>query len=174
MIELLRAMAEGRGTTESPAPSLFDLMRLQAMVYEESKRAHDLLFAHLLGARRGPPPDGGEDELAELLRRVQLVLLQHPVAAQAAFRALMAEGRRFAATPEGAAWKAALAGSDVVRRAPRLWDAVSMSLLEDDAATVVPSAYLEALFRAVKSSDLEGLLGKLGETPHGGEHGDPR
>lgn len=170
MIDLLQAIAEAYRAKEGPTPSPFEVMRLQAMLYEESKRAHDLLIQSLLGARRSA---GDEGELAGLLRRLQLVLLEHPVAAQAAFAALMAEGRRFAATPEGAAWRAALEGSDIVRNGRRLWDAVSMSMLEEDPATIVPSAYLEALLRAAASADLEALLGKL-DAPAGGEHGARR
>lgn len=173
MIELLQSIAEAYRAKETPSPSLFELMRLQAMLYEESKRAHDLLFGSLIAARR-TAPGGQDDELADLLRRVQLVLFEHPVASQAAFAALMTEGRRFAATPEGAAWKAALEGSELVHKGRRLWDAVSMSMLEEDPATVVPSGYLEALLRAAKSADLDALLGKLDGAPGGGEHGPPR
>ena len=36
-----------------------------------------------------------EDELLTLLREIQYLLLEHPVAAQAAFSAFVAEGRRF-------------------------------------------------------------------------------
>lgn len=174
MIDLLQAIAEAYRAKAAPSPSLFEFMRLQAMLYEESKRAHDLLFGYLLGARRSATPDGHEDELAELLRHVQLVLFKHPVASQAAFAALMAEGRRFAATPEGASWKTALEGSNIVRNGRRLWDAVSMSMLEEDPATIVPSAYLEALLRAARSIDLEAILGKLDDPPSGGKHAAPR
>lgn len=173
MIDLLQAIAEAYRAKEATAPSPFEVLRLQAMLYEESKRAHDLLFRSLTGARPSVAPEGDEGELTDLLRRLQLALLEHPVAAQAAFAALMAEGRRFAETPEGAAWKAALEGSELVRNGRRLWDAVSMSMLEEDPATVVPSAYLEALLRAAASADLEALLGKL-DAPSGGEHGAHR
>src|ERR1700759_2472443 len=113
------------------------------------------------GPSPGGPPSAQDDQLAPLLRGVQLLLLKHPVAAQAAFAALIAEGRRFAATPEGAEWSAALAGSDPGHRGRRVWDAVSLNMLEDDPATIIPSTYLEALLRAARSADLEGLLGRL-------------
>jgi hypothetical protein len=159
--------------------SPFDFIRLQALIFEESKRIHDLICERLL-----PPPapeapeaaevDPGDAAVAALLRRAQVLLLRHPIAAQAAFAALIAEGRRFAATPEGAEHAAALAGSDLVHKGRRVWDAVGMSLLEDDPATVVPSAYLEALFRAARSANLEGLLGRLQGLRDGGGHAAPR
>lgn len=174
MIDLLQAIAEAYRTKEAAAPSPFELLRLQAMLYEESQRTHDLLLGSLSGAAGSAAPEGPGDELAELLRRVQRALFRHPVAAQAAFAALMAEGRRFAGTPEGAAWKAALEGSELARNGRRLWDALSMGMLEEDPATIVPSAYLEALLRAAASADLDALLGKLGAAPGGGERGAPR
>lgn len=149
-----------------PAPSLFDSVRMQALVFEELRR-----IQQLLGERWLPPVERGEAgpaEEGELLRRLQGVLLQHPLSAQAAFSALLAEGRRFATTPEGAAWKTALAGSALVRNGRLLWDVLSLNLLEEEASTVVPSSYLEALFRAAASPDLEGLMRRVGEGSGGG------
>ncbi|AUX28302.1 uncharacterized protein SOCE836_003720 [Sorangium cellulosum] len=101
-------------------------------------------------------------------------MLKHPVAAQAAFAALIAEGRRFAATPEGAEWAAALAGSDLVRRGRQVWDAVGMNMLEDDPDAILPSAYLEALLRAARSPDLEAALRGLYDATKGDPLGAAR
>jgi hypothetical protein len=187
MIDLLRMLAElhrappAEGRAPPPGPSLFDLIRLQALIYEESRRIHDLLFDHAIAPAvretlDGSAPRAGtrEEELCDLLRRAQLLLLKHPVAAQAAFTALIAEGRRFAATPEGAEWAAALADSDVVRQGRRVWDAIAMNMLEEDPGTILPSAYLEALLQAARSSDLEGTLRGLYEATKGGLGGAAR
>jgi hypothetical protein len=177
MIDLLHLLTGAHRTPPADrAPSPFDALRLQAMIYEESKRIHDLLCERLLPpAEPAPAEDDAEGaEIAALLRGVQLVLLRHPVAAQAAFAALIAEGRRFAATPEGAGWAEALAGSELLRRGRRVWDAVGMNMLEDDPDTVVPSAYVEALFRAARSASLDGLLARLHAPSEGGEHAPPR
>ena len=160
-----------------PNPSLFDFVRMQALVFEELRRIQHLLGEHFLAPV--PPPGAGTEESAEekewveLLRRLQVLLLQHPLSAQAAFAALLAEGRRFATTPEGAAWKATLASSDLVRNGRLLWDSLSLNLLEEAPSTVVPSTYLEALFRAASSPDLEALLRKLRDASAGGPHGTP-
>jgi len=89
------------------------------------------------------------------------MLLQHPVAAQAVFAALVAEGRRFATTPEGKQWKEALAGSELVRNGRQLWEALSLNLLEEEESTVVPTTYLEAVFRAASSPELEQVIRRL-------------
>jgi hypothetical protein len=154
-----------------PFPPLFDFLRTQTLVFEELRRIQLLLTELLV-----PPPEGqgAGDELAGVLRRLQLLLLQHPLAAQAAFSALVAEGRRFATTPEGAAWKASLAGSELVRQGRPLWDALTFNLLEEDASTLVPSTYLEALFQAASSPELEALVRRLREAGAGGGfHGAP-
>jgi hypothetical protein len=107
--------------------------------------------------------------LLGLLRRLQVLLLKHPIVVQAAFSALVAEGRRFATTPEGAAWKSALASSPLLQQGRRLWDALSLNIPEEDPAIVLPSAYIEALFQASASSQLEELLRKLQGQPRQGE-----
>src|SRR5580704_13030669 len=112
MIDLLRLLAPPAAALPASsrppaAPPLFDLIRLQAMIYEESRRIHDLLFDRLIApalrpgedADEGPARSAPDGELGAILRRAQLLLLKHPVAAQAAYAALIAEGRRFAATP---------------------------------------------------------------------------
>ena len=50
MIDLLRILSETYRAPPAPGPppSLFDLIRLQAMIHEESKRIHDLLLDRLM------------------------------------------------------------------------------------------------------------------------------
>ena len=45
--------------------------------------------------------DDNSNQLVELLREFQFVLLRHPVASQALFSSLVEEGRQFARTQEG-------------------------------------------------------------------------
>jgi hypothetical protein len=164
-------------------PSVFDWIRLQALIYEESWRIQDIVLerviAPALRASRQPDgqqsarsveakPDPREAAVVEMLRRAQILLLRYPIAAQAAFAALVAEGRRFAETPEGAAWRDALASSDLLRSGRRVWDAVSFNMLEDNPGTIIPSAYLEALLRAAKTADIDSLLQALHDVVSGG------
>src|SRR5580704_17645495 len=100
MIDLLRLLAPPAAalpaSSRPPAPpALFDLIRLQAMICEESRRIHDLLFDRLIAPALRPEEDATEGstadgELGAILRRAQLLLLKHPVAAQAAYAALIA------------------------------------------------------------------------------------
>jgi hypothetical protein len=119
-----------------------------------------------------PPPPGPADEqrlvlapltdpLRPLLEQGARVLLQHPAAAQAAFSALVAEGRRFARTDEGRRWRDALAGSDLVRRGRALWEGSVLSVLEEDGQTVLPTTLLDAVVQAAGRADLTKLLQSL-------------
>jgi len=99
-----------------------------------------------------------EDELTALLQQLQLAVLCHPVAAQAAFRSLVAEGRRFSQTDAGAAWAARLEGSPLVTRGRLAWEALTLNALDDDEAVAVPTAVLDAFTQAVGSADMELLL----------------
>ncbi|PTL79664.1 hypothetical protein [Vitiosangium sp. GDMCC 1.1324] len=160
-----------------PASSLFDSMRMHALVFEELRRIQQLLTEHLVSPTTRQEPGAMEEpgggELVSVLRRLQLILLQHPLAAQSAFSALVAEGRRFVTTPEGAAWKAALSGSELVRNGRQLWAALALNLLEEDASTVVPSTYLEAIFQAASSPEMEALVRHLRDVQTGDFHGAP-
>jgi hypothetical protein len=102
-----------------------------------------------------------EDELFRLLRRAQELLLTHPIAAQAIFRAFVAEGRAFALTPEGARWKAEIEGSELIRRGRVVWEVGTLNTLEDDAETIIPSKILDAVVKAAATSDLEPMLSRL-------------
>lgn len=158
----------------STRPLLFDFLRSQALVFEELRRIHTLVVERLLPANEpltpAPAQPGGGGPL-DHLSRLQALFIEHPLAAQAAFSALIAEGRRFAATPDGAAWKSALASSDIVRQGRQVWDALALNLLEENTSTVLPSAYLEAFFQAATSSGLDGVLKRLRAAAMGGDHG---
>ncbi|MFO0605822.1 MAG: hypothetical protein U0324_21745 [Polyangiales bacterium] len=119
-----------------------------------------------------PAPDGPDDaameEIVRLLRSLQLVLLKHPAASQAAFRALVHEGRRFASTPEGAAWKRRLAGSELVRQGQAVWEGVTLNMLEADTDRVFPSMLLDAFVAAAGLDALEQALARLYTGSRGG------
>ena len=109
-----------------------------------------------------------------LLRQLQGVLLSHPVAAQAAFAALVAEGRRFATSPAGRRWQERLVRSPLLRRARAPWDAATLWMLEDGAPDVLPSAYVDALCALAQSPDADALLDRLVRGhPHGADDERP-
>jgi hypothetical protein len=112
---------------------------------------------------------GEEAELLGLLRLLQRAVLEHPVAAQAAFSALVAEGRAFAQTEEGAEWQRRLAGSSLVEKGRVIWQVTTLDVLEDSESTVVPSRVLDAFVKLTHERTLEMILGRLyDETDAGG------
>jgi hypothetical protein len=107
-----------------------------------------------------------DDELHRVLLDLQRAVLHHPVAAQALFASLVAEGRRFVDTAEGAAWRDRLRGTDLVHRTRVVWDVTTMRMLEDDPDTLLPSAVVDALVQAARRDDLEPFLSRLFELNH--------
>jgi hypothetical protein len=99
----------------------------------------------------------------QVLRRLQVLVLKHPVAAKAAFGALIAEGRAFAQTPEGKAWQDKLAASELLHRARLVLDFPGLSMLECDSPEVLPSAYLDTIFMLASSRKPDELLNPLFE-----------
>ncbi|MDI1443537.1 hypothetical protein [Polyangium sp. 6x1] len=100
-----------------------------------------------------------EDELSAILDELRAAMMAHPLAAEAFFRAFVAEGRRFALTPEGRRYRAELAGSELIRRGRILWDTCAMSLGDGDAAA--PFSVFDALVLATQVEALEPMLSRF-------------
>jgi hypothetical protein len=96
-----------------------------------------------------------------VLRSLQRMLLKHPVAAQALFAALVAEGRRFARTAEGKAMQSKLEHSPLVQQASHVLDMSTLSLLEENPVDFLPSNYLDVLFMLAGDPDSDRILSEL-------------
>ena len=158
----------GAGREEAEAP--FDYPRTVRFVksYEgllqiAAASARALAEKNLaeIGQQGGTTGDEDGDALVRTLLDVHRILLEHPVAAKAAYSALAAEGRRYAQTSKGAALRERLRRSHTIQRAALLWRSVTMGLLSDDDKAPLPSTYLDNLLRAAGREDLEKLLGRL-------------
>ncbi|AUX33505.1 MULTISPECIES: hypothetical protein [Sorangium] len=117
-------------------------------------------------ARRARGEAEAGDAVLERLRAAQALLVKYPLAGQAAFHALVREGRRFSETDEGRSWKRRLAGSPLLARARTLFEGLSGGIVSEEGGAV-PSAYVDAFVRAL-DRDLEGVLSDLagaGERP---------
>lgn len=140
----------------------FDYLRAAAWVhwYERLLRVHQAA-ARALAERdlETVPAIREEDQMMRALAAVHRLLLEHPVAAKAAYAAVVAEGRAFALTVDGAALRARLRRSPVVQRAALLWRSLTMGMLVEDEAAPLPSAYLDSLVALAERRDLEQLLG---------------
>lgn len=111
----------------------------------------------------GPAPELSDAELSRALETLERALFKYPLAVQAAFGALVAEGRRFAATPEGAIWRERLQRSQGAGRARLVWEVLSLSSFTERSDGPLPSALLDKLVRAVKHRHLEPLLSRVFE-----------
>jgi hypothetical protein len=100
------------------------------------------------------------EEAARLLRSLQALLMRHPFAARAAMRALVVEGRQFAATPEGRGWQARLEQSEIMKTARTFWEALAYPLLADDLPRPLPTAALDDLFAAFSVGGAEAALAR--------------
>lgn len=108
-------------------------------------------------------PDDRDDEVASLLAMLQELVFQHPAAAQALFRAFVAEGRAFARTEEGKGWARRLARSDLVRQGRVAWDGLTLNAFDDREETVLPTVILDAFAKAIADADLHAILAKVVE-----------
>jgi len=110
-----------------------------------------------------------EDELSRLLVELGWLTLRHPAAARSAVRALIAEGRRFAATEEGQKWRDRIAGSELVRRVQLIWDIGTWGALDSEDEHLLPSQIVDAFCRESARRDLETALARRveasGEAP---------
>jgi hypothetical protein len=80
-------------------------------------------------------------------------------AAQAAYRALVREGRAFAQTEEGRRIRGRLARSELVARLRTAWELVTLGMLRDDTPPgAIPSVIVEALVQAVLRGRFEARL----------------
>ena len=138
----------------------YDGMRTVALISDELHRIQRLILGRMAP---GPNEELSADAAALLdeLRRVQIGLFQHPVAGQQVWSALVAEGRQFAKTDEGARWQAALSDASEMRPLRQVVEATTLHLFEEDENLVLPSAWVDLLFRALKVTDFDAFLAEL-------------
>jgi len=166
-LEARRAQRRG-ALVVAPRPAARAVARWRRVFawVEELHRLQGRLVA--LVERATPQPAVEEDGAAALdravlalMRRGARLVWTHPVAAQAAFAALVAEGRAFAQTDEGARWEAALRGSPAIERAFRAFEMLTGNILLENPEVVLPSGYLDLLVEAAALRDLGPWLAQL-------------
>ena len=132
---------------------------LQALTLRSRAQARD--NAATIAAAQPPEKSPEERRLVDAAIRVHTLLVEHPVAVRALVAALAAEGRHFAQTPAGAALRADLLRSRLVRRVALLWNSLTMGLIDESEPTALPSAYVDVLVELSERADLERLLGAM-------------
>jgi hypothetical protein len=176
------ASRTGGGETARPQQdrSALDLAALLLSLFEESQRINETLFRLMVAplleysardngpARKRNGTSPHEDSIAAILVQARRWVVQYPVLAQAVYAALVAEGRRYGRTPEGAQWAQALDRSQTVRRSRPLFEAVTANMSEDAQNAVLPSTLLQAVRELGTTTHLEAWLSQL-RYGHNGE-----
>jgi hypothetical protein len=145
-------------TPESLLAMLAELDRIRALTVELIERS----VPELLPA----PPEslsGSERGMYELLVGMRRAVLGNPAAARAVHDLLVAEGRRYAETAVGAELRNALIGSEAVDHLRRVWETVSLNVLDGPAPpSKVPDAWAELLADALSGRAIDDtVLGHL-------------
>jgi hypothetical protein len=108
---------------------------------------------------RPTPPDeasGAERTALDLLVGARRAVLGNPAAARRLHDMLVAEGQRYADTPRGARLRDALATSEAVENLRRVWEMVSLNVLDGPADPhAAPDAWADLLADAVIGQGLD-------------------
>src|SRR3984893_11313889 len=112
-----------------------------------------------------PPDEAGETErtVFDLLLGVRRAVLGNPAAARGLHDLLVAEGRRYADTAAGAELRDALVASEAVENLRRIWETLSLNVLDGPAASnAAPDAWAELLADAIIGHGLDSsVLGQF-------------
>jgi hypothetical protein len=106
---------------------------------------------------------GAERSVFDLLLGVRRALLGNPAAARGVHDLLVAEGRRYSDTPAGARLRDALVASEAVENLRRVWETVSLNVLDGPATpNAAPDAWAELLADAIVGHGLDdSILARL-------------
>jgi plasmid stabilization system protein ParE len=115
---------------------------------------------------RPAPPDeaeGAERTAFDLLLGARRAVLGNPAAARRLADLLVTEGRRYANTPRGARLRDALITSEAVENLRRVWEMVSLNVLDGPATpNAAPDAWADLLADALMGHALDdSLLARL-------------
>jgi hypothetical protein len=113
------------------------------------------------GSAPSDAPSEDSPEVDQTLRAIQELLMRFPMATQAAFSALVAEGRAYAQTEEGAELLQQLTHSKRANRARVVWEILTLSGITDQRTQAVPSLFLDKIARTLVVERLEPLLSRL-------------
>jgi hypothetical protein len=104
--------------------------------------------------------EGERDEQIDgAIRSLVRAMVLHPIATQAAYSALVREGRAFAETDEGRRIRSQLAQSDLAARLRTAWEVSTFGMFRDEAPPgTIPSVLVEALVQAVFRQRFESRL----------------
>jgi hypothetical protein len=118
----------------------------------------DLIEQQTPRLRPVPPndTDGAERTAFDLLLGARRGVLGSPAAARGLHDLLVAEGRRYATTPHGAQLRDALVTSEAVENLRRVWETVSLNVLDGPTSpNAAPDAWADLLADVVMGQGLD-------------------
>ncbi|WKG06107.1 hypothetical protein [Mycolicibacterium sp. HK-90] len=137
-------------TPESLIGMLVELDRIRALLLDLIEQQAPALLPTADGATTA------EHTAYTLLLGTRRAVLGNPSAARRLHDLLVAEGHRYAQTAEGAGLRDALVASAAVQNLRRLWETVSLNVLDGPAAAdSAPTAWAELLADAVIGHGLD-------------------
>lgn len=114
-----------------------------------------------------------DERIDRAIQQLTRAIVKYPLAAQAAYSALVREGRAFATTDEGRQIRDQLAQSDLAARLRTGWELLTLGMLRDETpGGAIPSVLVEALVQAVFRNRFEARLHEAMVRP--GEGSDDR
>lgn len=102
-------------------------------------------------------------ELMRTLALLQRAIFKYPMAVQAAFETLVAEGRSFAETDEGKRWRERLLSAKQTGRLRMVWEVLSLGAFTERSEGLLPSVFVDSLVRILTREHLEPLLSRVFE-----------
>jgi hypothetical protein len=109
----------------------------------------------------GVPESKKDAEALATLARLRRAMLRYPMAVQAGFSALAAEGRAFADTPDGADWRRRLGYAKAMGHGRMVWETLSLGSFTEKPDGPLPSAMIDALATTLRRRHIEPLLARL-------------
>jgi hypothetical protein len=145
-------------TPEALLGLLAELDRIRALTVElVERRTSQLLPAPLHDDANSSAP-----AVYDLLVQARRAAFANPAAARQLSELLVAQGRRYAQTPAGAELRDALVGSEAVDHLRRVWEMVSLNVLDGPASpSGVPDAWVELLADAVAGRAIDAVLTRM-------------
>ena len=109
---------------------------------------------------------GAPEDVASALYWMRDSIYRYPMVVQALFSFLVAEGRRFAETDEGARLRDRLVRSSSSTNARMIWELLTTHAFVENPVHALPSAFIERFVRLIATRGLEPLISRIFESEH--------
>lgn len=139
-------------TPESLVGMLAELEKIRTLTIDLVERHAPRLVPAI-----DPSATDAERTAHELLVGARRAVLGNPTAARHVHDLLIAEGHRYAKTPEGRRLRDGLIASEAVENLRRVWETLSLNVL-DGPATPTPTGWAELLADAIVGNGLDDVI----------------